>query len=1702
MSYSTTAATGLPLGKWAMLTITYDGSTLLFYLNGAQVKSATQSNIWFSDLVGTDNVTVGALKTTSASGFFDGRIDELAVFTDVLTAGEIAYLYDAQSSMYAGYYDSDIFDANASVAWNTFSWIPQQPFFKELPNSKAVETAYTAGNVDMSTNAVLYHLNETGTSYADNSGDSYTLTCPATCPTYISNGRFSGAQDFNGSTMLLRNTGLTLGGSEYTLMAWVNPDTVTGLHNIIHYSNTVDGRVLGLRLYDSSGSDVLVFFDGTAARISSSALSWEGIWSHVAVTISNISDGNADYVLYIDGQFSASSTAAYSPTTGGDALVIGGNSNLSTQWFDGKIDEVGVFTSALSASSINNIYRRGANRLRFQVRSCDDSACSGELFVGSSGTTTSTMSELTSVVTTTPSATITSLVSSNRYFQYRTWFESSTTTANPELLSVSVVQATSTPTASSISPAQTSATEVTLTTTIADYDLDTTSLIAEYSLDNSTWVSSTLGTVIETSGEGTVTTSTGQISSIDTNVDGAVNLSLVWNIVADIPNTDDTTVYFRLIPNDGTSNGSTVSSTAFAVDTKDPTVPSALAVNTTSTASVILILPTTTSTDTNFTEYKIFYSTTTPVLTSDSAMTSSTDANLGNSNFNGATTTTISSLDINTQYYVTIYAYDSWGHSTSTASELSLYTLAVTPGTPIMTALTTSTGQFNITVSDNPSNTEYAICMTVNGTSCVSSNHYVASNGTIGVSAVWQTHTNWGGASGLVIGGGSPNTAYQFLTIARNGGNVATTFSSPNALAYSYANSAGTPTVASPTTSTLDITIVEDSNPTTVTYAIYNDTSGTYVAANGSSTGSAVYQTTSTWGGTITATGLTMNTAYQFRIVSRNSDGLNSATSTASTAVYTLANSAGTPTIGTPTATTLPITIDVNGNSSATTYAVYNSTDGNYLDTVGSATTTAVYSTTSTLGSSFSATGLSLNTAYQFMVIARNADGVDSATSTASTATYTLVNSAGTPTVASPTTSTLGITIATNSNPASVTYAIYNQTDGNYLSANGSSNGATPIYQTTSTWGSSVTATGLSVNTTYQFTVISRNAGSVASATSTASTAVYTLANAPSAPTIGTPTATTLPLTINVNNNPAGTTYAVYNVTSATFLDALGATSGSAVYSTTSTLGSSFSATSLTPNTAYTFSVIARNGDSTDTATSSASSAVYTLASVPSSLAVSVVSDTELTLSWSGDGTSYTVENVTASTSASGILTTSKAYTGLICGTTYSFHVKALNVDNAESAFSSSISGTTSVCVTESLSSGFLPPSPPVFSVPPAKIPSVSKIISAPKGVATKVTFGSSAHMVTVLNVSPTWARVKVESDPIILDIAVNGVKDIDTNRDGFDDVRVAYLGDVAGIPKIVLLNLTDPDEEFAPISINAGRYDTRTHTVRLLLNAKQVSQIAVSNRSDLADASFVPFTPQMDWTLASGTGEKTVYVALLTEAGGKAIVSDSITVVSSDAVNSDTICPLTIGSSYKTKKNPSVYMITEAHNSDGSIRTDIPCTKRAFTRSQIFFTYFKSWSDVIIVDPDIVQSIPNDALGFMPWGPLYDPQYGAIVKIVSDPKVYLLLNDTKYWITSESVFNALQYAWHWIEDISVNLLEKYKTGSEISDTRHHPNYTLIKYANSPAVYRLEPSSFNIGETVKRYIVNEKAFNKLHFRWDRIVTISDAESYPDGVDLR
>ncbi|PLX29065.1 hypothetical protein C0581_00135 [Candidatus Parcubacteria bacterium] len=200
-------------------------------------------------------------------------------------------------------------------------------------------------------------------------------------------------------------------------------------------------------------------------------------------------------------------------------------------------------------------------------------------------------------------------------------------------------------------------------------------------------------------------------------------------------------------------------SVSLTLDNVDPTVPDTLTVNTTSTDSVVFNL--TTSTDTNFAEYVIYYATSTPVTTSSLSLTSSTFSYFASSTWEGNTTTSLSGLTTNTLYYTNLWVYDDYGNTTSSASELSFYTLTPNPTNVATTSVAQTSANFSVDsfTNDSVGSSGYYFDLTVTAGGAAVSN------------SGWITSNTWS-ASGLTA-----DTGYTIAVNYRNGDGVLATTS-------------------------------------------------------------------------------------------------------------------------------------------------------------------------------------------------------------------------------------------------------------------------------------------------------------------------------------------------------------------------------------------------------------------------------------------------------------------------------------------------------------------------------------------------------------------------------------------------------------------------------------------------------------------------------------------------------------------------------------------------------------------------------------------------------------------------------------------------------------------------------------------------------------------------------------------------------------
>lgn len=423
-------------GEWIHISFVYDGSSTVagirIFINGKE--EAYSSTGGTSPLSGTmvngHPLNFGGVNNTNH--IFDGDLDEVAIWSVALSPSEVKTIYDLQSPKYSGIFTSRVMDGIADTAvWTDLSWTPTLPFLKALPDaacsvepcihpnsesstdysslvgaSGVLEDPNIASDDLMSGIVGLWHFDETalntvpgGWDFRDNSGNgNHGNESGGIIPGRV--GKLGLSPQLDGANDQVLVTGLLGIPANATLSAWVNlsaPDT-NGAEVISL------GDYLILRFDVANGCEG-AFFDGVNWNFTSSSCAISGTgWHHLVYTMDDTNDVQK---LYVDGVELASNTDTASiqySGVGSNTLIGRHGSGLSNRHFNGQIDEVAVWSRALNPREIHQLYRRGANRIKYQVRTCANNDCSddliGENWKGPTGDRYSYFSELNNLTAT------------------------------------------------------------------------------------------------------------------------------------------------------------------------------------------------------------------------------------------------------------------------------------------------------------------------------------------------------------------------------------------------------------------------------------------------------------------------------------------------------------------------------------------------------------------------------------------------------------------------------------------------------------------------------------------------------------------------------------------------------------------------------------------------------------------------------------------------------------------------------------------------------------------------------------------------------------------------------------------------------------------------------------------------------------------------------------------------------------------------------------------------------------------------------------------------------------------------------------------------------------------------------------------------------------------------------------------------------
>ncbi|RYZ54059.1 MAG: LamG domain-containing protein [Proteobacteria bacterium] len=444
---------------WRLITFSRSASTgiMRLYIDGrinASLAGTTNS------LTNSPVLNIGS--HPGVATYYQGQIDELAIYQTVLSDASIQYQYDMQKTERSGYFVSQVMDSKAPGAiWQSLDWKTALPNGKQLPDYNLAIVNESPADYSglptpslMNGNIGLWHLNESsvgtapgGKDFMDNSGNLAHAQLYGNTNYVTDRGRFrSSVRMTAGSYAKMQSAAFELGTGSLTVSAWVK------------YTDNSDAKIFGTGWITPSTGWSLNASQGKL-MFSIGSVSATAVTSSAIQTNNNYNDDVWHHVLgVLDRSLNIASCTALNANSGQPAY-LGGTTTVS---FNGAIDEVALWSRALLDSEIKSVYLRGGNRVKFQVKSCSTANCIDGVLLGPEGNDTSYYTEILNSTNPTNPLGLAKPTSpnlefgtvglnvptGNRYFQYKVILESddrndlcnygSNASCSPELQSVHV----------------------------------------------------------------------------------------------------------------------------------------------------------------------------------------------------------------------------------------------------------------------------------------------------------------------------------------------------------------------------------------------------------------------------------------------------------------------------------------------------------------------------------------------------------------------------------------------------------------------------------------------------------------------------------------------------------------------------------------------------------------------------------------------------------------------------------------------------------------------------------------------------------------------------------------------------------------------------------------------------------------------------------------------------------------------------------------------------------------------------------------------------------------------------------------------------------------------------------------------------------------------------------------------------------------
>jgi hypothetical protein len=331
-----------PPGNWYHLVTTFDGTNVTYFVNGNQVNLQNSSAATMNPDSWSPLCVGGGRWSGSINRPFDGAIDEVAVYTNLLQPSDISAHYAAGSGSSPNPTYKQLVLAHTPIVYLRMD---SPPYATPATSTWAVLNNYgsAAGNGLYRPSASpggIAGPSESGNPVAG-LGSSTALAGDGI--SVFADAGFNPAFNPTGRTPMSVTVWAKGNPADVSQRAW---QTFAG-HSDAGWRITING-----------GTGKFGFDSGNGLDVASTQIGNDGLWHHVTGTY----DGS-NTTVYVDGQFSAKGTSANTIAgTTAYGVYLGSSPNGQTnasggrQWA-GNMCEVAFFNgTALTAQQVSNIY--------------------------------------------------------------------------------------------------------------------------------------------------------------------------------------------------------------------------------------------------------------------------------------------------------------------------------------------------------------------------------------------------------------------------------------------------------------------------------------------------------------------------------------------------------------------------------------------------------------------------------------------------------------------------------------------------------------------------------------------------------------------------------------------------------------------------------------------------------------------------------------------------------------------------------------------------------------------------------------------------------------------------------------------------------------------------------------------------------------------------------------------------------------------------------------------------------------------------------------------------------------------------------------------------------------------------------------------------------------------------------------------------